>query len=140
MSTWRLHAFDFEPLSADFPFARSLIVVRSEQTIKKTGRATTEARYYLASVPAQDAAPARWLTWIRGHWGGVEIRNHWRRDAVLGEDGSRSRNATLLANLALLRNALLRVLAPELERQSLPAVLERLHSHPARALALLTRA
>ncbi len=82
-------------MTADFPFARSLIVVRSEQTVKKTGRTTTEARYYLSSVPAQDPTPERWLAWIRGHWGGVEIRNHWRRDAVLGEDGSRSRNVTL---------------------------------------------
>jgi len=139
VSTWRLHAFDLEPLTAGFPFARSLIVVRSEQTVKKTGHTTTESRYYLSSVPAQDCMPSRWLTWIRGHWGGVEIRNHWRRDAVLGEDGSRSRNVTLLANLALLRNALLRVLAPELEHQSLPAVLERLHSHPARCFALLTQ-
>jgi predicted transposase YbfD/YdcC len=114
-------------------------VVRSEQTVKKTGRTTTEARYYLSSVPAQDPTPERWLAWIRGHWGGVEIRNHWRRDAVLGEDGSRSRNATLLANLALLRNVLLRVLAPEVEHQSLPALLERLHSHPSRCLALLAR-
>jgi len=22
---------------------------------------------------------------IRGHWGGVEIRNHWRRDVLMGE-------------------------------------------------------
>lgn len=70
----------------------------------------------------------------------MEIRNHWRRDAVLGEDGSRSRNVTLLANLALIRNALLRVLADELEDQSLPVLLERLHSHPGRGLALLARA
>jgi hypothetical protein len=140
VSTWRLHAFAIEPLTADFPFARSLIVVRSEQTVKKTGHTTIESRYYLSSVPAQDFAPPQWLAWIRGHWGGVEIRNHWRRDALLGEDGSRSRNVTLLANLALIRNALLRVLAPELEHQSLPALLERLHSHPGRGLALLARA
>jgi predicted transposase YbfD/YdcC len=140
VSTWRLHAFDREPLRADFPFARSRIVVRSEQTVKKTGRTTTEARYYLSSVPAPDPTPPRWLALIRGHWGGVEIRNHWRRDAVLGEDGSRSRNAHLLANLALLRNVLLRVLTPELADQSLPALLERFHSHPARGLALLARA
>ena len=127
-------------MTADFPFARSLIVVRSEQTIKQTGRTTTEARYYLSSVPAPEHTPPQWLAWIRGHWGGVEIRNHWRRDAVLGEDGSRSRNVTLLANLALIRNALLRVLAPELEHQSLPVLLERLHSHPGRGLALLARA
>jgi hypothetical protein len=34
----------------------------------------------------------------------------------------------------------LRVLADELERQSLPALLERLHSHPGRGLTLLARA
>ena len=139
MSTWRLHAFAIEPLTAGFPFARSLIVVRSEQTIKKTGHTTTEARYYLSSVPAPDHPPPRWLDWIRGHWGGVEIRNHWRRDALMGEDGSRSRNVTLLANLALIRNALLRVLTPALEHQSLPELQERLHSHPGRCFALLTQ-
>jgi hypothetical protein len=38
-------------LSADFPFARSLIVVRSVRTIKKTGQTSTESRYYLSSAP-----------------------------------------------------------------------------------------
>jgi predicted transposase YbfD/YdcC len=139
VQTWRLHAFDHEPLSADFPFARSLIVVRSERTIKKTGQTSTESRYYLSSVPAGESPPRQWLEWIRGHWGGVEVRNHWRRDAVMGEDATRSRHPKLLANLALIRNALLHVLAEELETQSLPQVRERLHSHPGRGLALLAQ-
>lgn len=139
MHTWRLHAFDIEPLSADFPCARTLIVLRSERTVKKTGQSTTESRYYLSSAPAQDYAPCQWLELIRGHWGGVEVRNHWRRDALMGEDRSRSRHATLLANLALIRNALLQVLADSLQDQSLPQLRERLHSHPARCLALLTQ-
>ncbi|MCC5023982.1 MAG: hypothetical protein J6386_14875 [Candidatus Synoicihabitans palmerolidicus] len=50
------------------------------------------------------------LALIRGHWGGVEIRNHWRRDACWREDHSRTRNVNApLANLALLRSVLLRV-------------------------------
>lgn len=137
MQTWHLHAFDLEPLTADFPYARSLIVLRSERTVKKTGLSTTESRYYLSSAPAQDHAPRQWLELIRGHWGGVEVRNHWRRDAVMGEDGSRSRNVRLLANLALLRNALLQVLSDRLQEQSLPQLREILHSHPSRGLALL---
>ena len=36
-------------MTADFPFARSLIVVRSQRTIKKTGQTSTESRYYLSS-------------------------------------------------------------------------------------------
>lgn len=139
MNTWRVHAFELEAMSADFPYARSLIVVQSERTLKKTGQTSTESRYYLSSREAGDHSAAQWLGLIRGHWGGVENRNHWRRDAVMGEDGSRSRNATLLANLALLRNVLLHVLARELETQSLPQLRERLHSRPARSLNLLTQ-
>lgn len=115
-----------------------MIVVRSERTIKQSGQSSTESRYYLSSAEPQDYTPRQWLELIRGHWGGVENRNHWRRDALMGEDGSRSRQATLLANLALIRNALLRVLSGALESQSLPQLRERLHSRPGRCLALLT--
>lgn len=139
MQTWRLHAFALEPLSADFPYARSLVVVRSERTLKKTRQTSTETRYYLSRREPEDHTPAQWLGLIRGHWGGVEVRNHWRRDAVMGEDGSRSRNPNLLANLALLRSALLAVLPSELATQSFPEIHERYHAHPARALAFLAQ-
>lgn len=137
MNTWRGHAFDLEAMSADFPYARSLIVVRSERTIKRIGASSEERRYYLSSRAAGEHPAAQWLGLIRAHWGGVENRNHWRRDALMGEDGSRSRNATLLANVALIRSALLQVLSPHLETRSLPQLREHLHSHPARALAIL---
>jgi predicted transposase YbfD/YdcC len=114
-------------------------VLRSERTIKKTGQSTLESRYYLSSVPARDYACGQWLDLIRGHWGGVEVRNHWRRDAVMGEDDSRSRQPRLLANLALIRSVLLEVLSEALAEQSLPQLHENLHSHPARCLALLAR-
>lgn len=137
MSTWQVHAFDLEAMAADFPYARSLIVVRSERTIKQSGESSEESRYYLSSRDAGEHTEAQWLGLIRGHWGGVENRNHWRRDALLGEDGSRSRNATLLANVALIRSALLQVMSSHLEARSLPQLREHLHSHPARCLAIL---
>jgi predicted transposase YbfD/YdcC len=84
--------------------------VHNERLIKKTGQTTTEPHDYLSSAYPEQYKPEQWLALIRGHWGGVEIRNHWRRDALLGEDGSRSRNPNLLANMALLRNVLLRLL------------------------------
>ena len=124
-------------MSADFPFARSLTVVRSQRTVKKTRQTSTESRYYLSNVPAEDYRPEHWLELIRGHWGGVEIRNHWRRDALMGEDRSRSRNPNLLANLALIRSALLTLLADHYPGHSLPEIRERLHSHPRRCLALI---
>ena len=115
-----------------------MIVLRSERTVKKTGLTTTESRYYLSSAPPGQYCPRHWLKLIRGHWGGVEIRNHWRQDALMEEDGSRSRNPNLLANLALLRNTLLAALSNQFPDQSLPQIHERLHSHPAQCLALLS--
>ena len=113
-----------------------MIVLRSERTIKKTSTTTTESRYYLSSAQAQQYQPEQWLNLIRGHWGGVEVRNHWRRDAIMGEDRSRSRNPNLLANVALIRNVLLQILA-DLDEQSLPKLQENLHSRPAQCLALI---
>jgi predicted transposase YbfD/YdcC len=67
----------------------------------------------------------------------VEIRNHWRRDAVWGEDRSRTRNPNALANLALLRSALLARLARHPDERSLPALLESFADNPASAFTLI---
>ena len=114
-------------------------MLRSERTVKKTGVTTVESRYYLASAPPGDYRPEQWLTLIRGHWGGVEIRNHWRRDATLGEDRSRSRNANLLANLALIRSVMLGLLARHYPERPRPEIREQLHSRPGQCLALLAQ-
>jgi hypothetical protein len=116
-----------------------LIVVRSGRTIKKTGWSSAESRYYLSSAPPEEYRPEQWLGLIRGHWGGVENRNHWRRDALMGEDRSRSRNANLLANLALIRNALLAILPDPEGARTLPELRESLHSRPSACYALLSQ-
>lgn len=94
--------------------------------------------FYISSLPPDHHTPAGWLGLICGHWAGVEIRNHWRRDAILGQDRSRSRNPNLLANLALLRSALLSLLPDHFPGQSLPAIRELLHSNPAAGLNILS--
>jgi len=132
-----VHAFALEATAADFPFARTVLVVRSEVTSKKTGATTAETRFYLSSAEPAEHTPAQWQTLVRGHWGGVEIRNHWRRDALWGEDRSRTRHASALANLALLRNALLAVLPDHYPQMRLREIHEQLHSAPAAALRLL---
>ncbi len=113
-------------MAADFCFARTLIVLRNTRCLKKTGQSTTEPHYYLSSALPEQFSPEQWLRLIRGHWAGVEIRNHWRRDVIFGEDDSRSRNPNLLANLALIRNALLALLAEHFPHQPSPALLERI--------------
>ena len=113
------------------------MAVRSDRAIKKTGQGSQENRYYLSSRPPSDHTPAQWLAWIRGHWAGVEIRNHWRRDALMGEDDSRSRNPTLLANLALIRSALLELLPAGESDPPLPETQEKLQKSPAQCLRLI---
>ena len=127
-----------EPLHADFPFARTLIVPRHHRTIKKSGQTTIESHDYLSRSPPEYYRLLQWLQLTRGHWARVEIRNHWRRDALMGEDTSRSRNPRLLANLALLRSALLALLAHRYPDQPLPPILEELNRRPTRSLNFLS--
>lgn len=132
-----MHVFPTEGLEMDFPFARSVVVVRSRRTTKRTQQTTEETRHYVASLDPEELANGHWHRLIRGHWAGVENRNHWRRDALFGEDRSRSRNPALLANLALIRNTLLRVLPRAFPGDSVPVIRERLQSNPTLALDAL---
>lgn len=112
-------------------------MVRSQRTLKKTGAGTTESRYYLSSAEPEQYSRSQWLEVISGHWAGVEIRNHWRRDVLMGEDQSRSRNPNLLANLAILRSALLCGLAEQYDQRSQLEICEYLHSDPDRCWSLI---
>jgi hypothetical protein len=67
----------------------------------------------------------------------VENRNHWRRDASLGEDRTRLRNPKALINLAILRSVNLRLLATLDADDWLPATKEALAANPKAALALI---
>jgi predicted transposase YbfD/YdcC len=112
-------------------------VLRNTRCIKKTNHSTTEPHYYLSSALPEQYRPPQWLALIRGHWAGVEIRNHWRRDVIFGEDGSRSRNPNLLANLALIRSALLAALAEHFQDTASPAIIENLSRKTDQSLRIL---
>lgn len=101
-------------------------MLRNTRCVKKTGQSTTEPHYYLSSALPEQYRPQQWVELIRGHWAGVEIRNHWKRDVILGEDQSRSCHPNLLANMALIRNALLAVLAEHFPDEPSPDLLERI--------------
>jgi predicted transposase YbfD/YdcC len=81
----------------------------------------------------------QWLELIRGHWGGVEIRNHWKKDAILFEDKTRSRNPTLVGTLAMLRNTLLFMHKEQEEHKTLPGFIEAIAANSNNAFAMLTR-
>jgi predicted transposase YbfD/YdcC len=128
-----------EPMAIAFPFARTVVGLRSERTVKATGVTTTEWRFYLSSQAPTERTPENWIGLIRGHWGGVENRNHWRRDALWGEDQTRSNNPNLVANLALVRSALFRLLSHHYPERSHSELREAFGAKPSVALFVAKR-
>jgi len=126
-----------EPAAAGFPFARSAIHVRRKGSDRHRPEAWQEA-WYVSSLEPADLGADAWLDRIRGHWAGCEIKNHWRKDAILGEDGTRSRHPRVVANLALLRNIVIVLLADHQETYvSLPVFIEAVAQSPAFARRLV---
>ena len=124
-------------MECGFTYARSIIAIWS--TVLRNGKETTSLRYYISSHAAEDRTPAQWHRLIRGHWAGVENRNHWSKDAIWREDATRSRNPNLVGNLALLRNALLAIVAEERETYgSLPAFTEAMQVDRSLPFSLIT--
>ena len=127
-----------EPTAIEFPFARTIVGIQSRRTIKRTGQSTFEVRYYLSSQEASEHSWEGWITLIRSHWAGVENRNHWRRDALWGEDGTHSRKPNLVANLALLRSAAFSLLNRHYPDASHPELRESFARRPSLNLLLNT--
>ena len=116
------------------------------QTVLKIGRTSTafktdekEICYYLSSEPFDRRSPEQWLNLIRGHWGGVEIRNHWRKDAILLEDKTRSRNPAFVGTLAMLRNILLFTHKEQDKHATLPGFVEDIAADNNKAFSMLMR-
>ena len=139
MEDRKLFVADIEPTAINWPYARTLLCVESTRGTKKAA-GTPERRYYVSSMEQGERTPENWLHLVRGHWGGVENRNHWRKDTCWGEDRTRSRNRNIVGALALLRNALLAIVADHLETyDSMPAFSEACEQSTSFALRLIRR-
>lgn len=89
---------------------RKLSVVVMCESIResiKTGKVTTERRYYIASDPTLTAERAAHL--IRRHWG-IENEVHWILDIAMREDHLRHRAGNCAANMGVLRKTALNLL------------------------------
>ena len=83
---------------------RSVGVVESIREIN--GKAQTERRYFLCSLPLD---VHRFANAVRSHWG-VENQLHWVLDVQFNEDQSRARSGHAAENLATLRRLALNLL------------------------------
>lgn len=126
-----------EPDALPFAGARQVFDIRNTTTYKKEGRTTQYTRVFLTSLSGEQAGAERLARLARGQWS-VENPNHWRRDALWGEDRCRLRHAGAACALALLRTALLR---PVLRCGwgTVPEVFERVSGRVSLGLLLLSR-
>lgn len=125
-------------MTVNFPHVQTVIRVCRDSTAFKNPKDRTPG-YYLSSAPASQYTPEQWLNIIRNHWGGCEIRNHWRKDACLFEDKTRSRNPNTVAALAMLRNCLLFFLNEDPHTNNLNAFTEEIAADSTKAFRLLMR-
>lgn len=124
-------------MEVGFPHVRTVIHIRRRTEAKAE---TWEEAYYLSSHESDKYTPEQWLQLIRNHWAGCEIRNHWRKDAILFEDKTRSRNENIAGNLAVMRNS---VLLFYIERRAhypvLSAFIESVSAKPSFAYRLVCK-
>jgi predicted transposase YbfD/YdcC len=78
----------------------SFVLVESERTVKEKNETQVEQRYFISSLPADDAA--RLAAVVRTHWA-VENDLHWSLDVALREDESRVREGHAQQNMAMMR-------------------------------------
>ena len=124
-----------DAMQTGFPYAEQVFSIKRKWTIKKTGVAKSETRWFITSLSMEQADEQRLLGETRGHWS-VENKNHWRRDSrVWEEDKCLHRKSRPAQNLAIIRNTLL-ALIPEHQHGSLPQTLEYYREHRAKAIAL----
>jgi len=86
---------------------KSLAVIDSVQTDKKTGEQTSQRRLYISSC--SDSAE-KMNRKIRSHWA-VENNLHWNLDVVFGEDSSRKRDRNAAENFNMILKIALNILA-----------------------------
>jgi len=96
-----------------------------------------ETAYYISNLPATPNRLNHFADLIRGHWAACEIRNHWVRDHIFGEDKTRSKNRKINANLAILRVAILALKEHLMPHLKWPQIVESAQADSAFAYQLV---
>ena len=90
----------------DWKGLRSIAAITSTRTDKKTGKTTTETRFYISSLPAE---ANQILVATRAHWS-IENNLHWMLDVIFREDLCQTRKIHAALNLGTVRKMALGLL------------------------------
>ena len=132
-----ISVYPFEPLEANLPGARSLIVIKRTRTTDP--EEVPQIAFYISSITPEKGCAERFAKLARGHWGGCEIRNHWVRDHCMREDKTRSKNYNLNCALAGLRVCLITIKSLLYPTHSWPEIQERCQRDPTIAFRAVTK-
>ncbi|MDD2240458.1 MAG: hypothetical protein PHO14_08925 [Kiritimatiellae bacterium] len=125
-----------DPMDVNFPHVETVIKVRRKSSSAKNP-STFETSYYVSSAAAHTYTAKQWLALIQGHWGGIESRNHWRKDACLLEDKTRSRNPTIVAAMGMIRNVVLFFFTDQQIHSTLTGFVEAVAADPSKSYSML---
>lgn len=114
MTEYRVQMVSVAAATIGLPFAQSVIRITRTVTETKPGsEPTTGSRWYVCSLaippPGHKKAPGVAKAFAgasRSHWS-VENKNHWKKDALWGDDTPRQKSPRVARVLTLLRGALL---------------------------------
>ena len=87
----------------DWPGLSSIAAITTRRTDKKSGKTSTETRFFISSLPG-DAETM--LRATQSHWS-IENNLHWTLDVILGEDACQTRKSHAACNLATIRKMVL---------------------------------
>lgn len=134
---WEIRIAAVEATSIGLPFVATVVSVKRKARKTKKGAEddpeTEGERLFVCTIPEEKLTPKMLARLIRSHWG-IENKNHWRRDAMWGEDTPWHRNSDIAQTLSLMRGALLAVIA-----EPLPTTFARSAKYSSAALAILER-
>lgn len=125
-----------ETATTGLPYVTTLIKVNRKSTAYKEDNKASFS-LYVSSCLYDRYTPEGWLNKIRGHWAGSEIRNHWRKDACLQEDKTRSRNPNMVGVFAMLRNIMLYYFIEQDIHSTLTGYVECLAATPSKPFSMI---
>lgn len=109
-------AFDTTATRVDFPFAEQAArLTRCVDSGRKPAQ-EIQTEYLITSRPAAQMSVEQMLWQDRQYWG-IETGLHLRLDVVAGEDRSRVRHRNAVANLAVIRRAVVSLAVDWIRRQ-----------------------